>query len=125
MDPVSRNVYYFGEDVDSYTDGQVTGHEGSWLAGVNGARFGLAMPGTPTPRARYAQELAPGIAMDRSEIIAVNEQFTSQDVGRYQECIRTMETTPLEPRAREYKTYCPGIGLVKDGDLKLSEVTIP
>lgn len=63
--------------------------------------------------------------MDRAEVISVNEQFTSQDVGRYQACLRTRETTPLEPNAREYKTYCPGIGLVKDGDLKLSEVAIP
>ena len=125
MDPVTRNVYYFGEDVDTYQDGRVSGHEGSWLAGVDGAKFGLAMPGTPALRVRFSQELAPGVAMDRVEVIAVKEQFTSQDVARYQECIRTQETSPLEPKAREYKTYCPGIGLVKDGDLKLSEVTIP
>lgn len=125
MDPVTRNVYYFGEDVDEYENGKVTGHEGSWLSGVNGAKFGLAMPGTPAAGARYSQELAPNVAMDRVEIISVSEQFTSQDVARYQECIRTMETTPLEPKDREYKIYCPGIGLVKDGDLKLSEVTIP
>jgi hypothetical protein len=124
LDPASKNVYYFGEEVDTYSNGQVTGHEGSWLSGVNGARFGLWMPGSPRLRARYSQELAPGVAMDRVEVIAVSEQF-AQDVGRYQECIRTMETTPLEPKAREYKTYCPGIGLVKDGDLTLTEVTIP
>jgi hypothetical protein len=124
LDPASKNVYYFGEEVDTYENGQVTGHEGSWLSGVNGARFGLWMPGSPRLRARYSQELAPGVAMDRVEVIAVSEQF-AQDVGRYQECIRTMETTPLEPKAREYKTYCPGIGLVKDGDLTLTEVTIP
>jgi hypothetical protein len=124
MDSVTRNVYYFGEEVDTYSNGQVTGHEGSWLSGVNGAKFGLAMPGVPALHARFSQELAPGVAMDRVEVIAVSEQF-AQDVGRYQECIRTEETTPLEPKAREYKTYCPGIGLVKDGDLMLSEVTIP
>lgn len=125
MDPTTKDVYYFGEEVDTYENGQVTGHEGSWLSGVNGAKFGLMMPGTPTLHARFSQELAPRIAMDRAEVIAVQEQFTSQDVGRYQQCIRTLETTPLEPKAREYKTYCPGFGLVKDGDLKLSEVTIP
>ena len=125
MDPATRNVYYFGEDVDQYTNGQISGHEGGWRSGVNGARFGLLMPGTATLHARYAQELAPGVAMDRAEVIAVQEQFISQDVGRYQHCIRTEETSPLEPKAREYKTYCPGIGLVKDGDLKLSLVTIP
>ena len=124
VDPATRNVYYFGEEVDTYENGQVTGHAGSWLSGVNGATFGLWMPGSPRLRARYSQELAPGVAMDRVEVVAVKEQF-ADDVGRYQECIRTMETTPLEPKAREYKMYCPGIGLVKDGDLSLVEVTMP
>jgi len=125
LDPATRNVYYFGEDVDEYTNGQVTGHEGGWRSGVNGARFGMAMPGVPRLGARYAQELAPGIAMDRARVIATNEEFIARDVGRYQACIRTEETTPLEPKNREYKTYCPGIGLVKDGDLELTAVTIP
>lgn len=125
MDSATRNVYYFGEEVDAYKDGQVTGHEGTWISGVNGAKFGLMMPGTPVLHGRFSMELAPGVAMDRAEVIAMKEQFTSQDVARYQECIRTRESTPLEPKAREYKTYCPGIGLVMDGDLKLSEVTIP
>jgi hypothetical protein len=42
----TNDLYYFGEDVDVYKDGKVSGHEGSWLAGVNGARFGLMMPGS-------------------------------------------------------------------------------
>jgi hypothetical protein len=41
------SVYYFGEDVDMYEGGTVVHHEGSWRAGVNGARFGLLMPHRP------------------------------------------------------------------------------
>src|SRR5215468_5998152 len=36
-------VFYFGEDVDTYRDGKVSGHEDAWLSGMNGARFGLMM----------------------------------------------------------------------------------
>src|SRR5262245_55630303 len=43
----SKDVYYFGEEVDIYKGGKVVRHEGAWLAGQNGARFGLMMPGTP------------------------------------------------------------------------------
>src|SRR4051812_33260924 len=40
----SRDVYYFGEDVDIYKNGKVVGHEGAWLAGRHGALPGIAMP---------------------------------------------------------------------------------
>jgi hypothetical protein len=69
----TNNVYYFGEDVDIYRDGRVVGHEGSWLAGEGGARFGLAMPGSPLLGARYHQEFAPKRAMDRAEVVSLSE----------------------------------------------------
>ena len=43
IDSVTNDVYYFGEDVDVYKNGKVTGHEGTWLSGVKGAKFGLMM----------------------------------------------------------------------------------
>src|SRR3989442_13317689 len=43
----TSDVFYFGEDVDIYKGGKVISHEGSWLSGAGGARFGLAMPGDP------------------------------------------------------------------------------
>ena len=45
IDPVTTDVYYFGEDVDIYERGRIVNHEGAWLAGGRGARFGLMMPG--------------------------------------------------------------------------------
>jgi len=39
--------------------------------------------------------------------------------GSYTGCVRTEETTPLEAGTKEYKRYCPGVGLVEDGDLRL------
>jgi hypothetical protein len=123
-DPATQDVYSFGEDVDLYTDGRVTGHEGSWVSGVNGARFGLLMPAKPSLYQRFYREQAPGVAMDRAEIVALEEVF-SAEVGRYLGCVRVEETTPLESGPPDVKVYCPGIGLVRDGEFKLVEVTIP
>lgn len=40
IDARTRDVYYFGEDVDMYTGGQISSHGGAWLSGVGDARFG-------------------------------------------------------------------------------------
>lgn len=114
----SNSVYYFGEDVDVYKNEKVVGHGGSWLSGVNGARFGLMMPGIILLRSRYYQELAPGAAMDRAEIVGVNETVVTP-AERFTNCLKVEETTPLEPGSKEYKYYAAGIGLVQDGGLKL------
>ncbi len=39
--------------------------------------------------------------------------------GEFTNCLKVEETTPLEPRTREFKYYAPGIGLVQSGSLKL------
>jgi hypothetical protein len=114
----TNNVYYFGEDVDMYKDGKVAGHGGSWLSGKDGAKFGLLMPGTPLLGARYQQEVAPKVAMDRAEIVGVSETVKTP-VGEFKQCLKIEETTPLEKGEKEYKLYAPGIGQVQEGDLKL------
>jgi hypothetical protein len=112
------DVYYVGEDVDMYKHGKVTSHDGSWRHGSNGATFGLMMPGTPSVGLRYYQELAKGTAMDRAEIVSLNERVVVP-AGPFDQCLKTKETTPLEPLAREYKIYARGVGLIKDGSLEL------
>lgn len=114
----SHGVFYFGEDVDMYKNEKVVGHGGSWLAGVNGARFGLMMPGIILLRSRYYQELAPGVAMDRAEIVSMSETVVTP-AAQFTNCLKIEETTPLEPGNKEYKYYAAGIGLVQDGALKL------
>jgi hypothetical protein len=118
FDPITRNVYYFGEDVDSYKDGKVASHGGGWLSGTGAAKYGLAVPGDAKMGERYYQEVAPGAAMDRAEIVSTNETVTTP-AGLFHGCLKTEETTPLEPKSKEYKYYAPGIGLVVDGGLKL------
>ena len=122
FDPRDSAVYYFGEDVDMYRDGKITGHEGSWRSGVNGARFGLMMPGRPTVGTKYHQEVAPKVAMDRAEVTSVGDALKTPS-GSYTSCVHTRETTPLEPGTVEWKRYCPGVGLAEDGELKLTQFT--
>lgn len=111
-------VYYFGEEVDDYKDGKIAGHPGAWLSGEQGARFGLMMPGLPLLRARFYNEIAPKVAMDRAEVISVGVNFKTP-AGEFKNCLKIEETTPLEPGNTEHKHYAPGIGLVQDGSLKL------
>jgi hypothetical protein len=113
----TNSVYYFGEDVDIYKDGKIANHEGGWLAGVNGAKFGLMMPGLPLLKARFYQEIAPDVAMDRAEIISMNETLKTP-AGEFKNCLKTEESTPLET-GKEYKYYAPNIGIIQDGSLKL------
>jgi hypothetical protein len=112
------DVFYFGEDVDDYENGKVTGHGGAWLSGVNGARFGLMMPGTPVLGARYHQEIAPKVAMDRAEIVSLTATLKTP-AGKYEKCLKTEESSALEP-GKESKLYAPDIGLILDGKLKLT-----
>jgi hypothetical protein len=116
--PRTHDVYYFGEDVDTYKNGKVVNHEGAWRHGTNSAHFGLMMPGAPSPGLRYYQELAPKVAMDRVEIISLSETSTTR-AGVFDHCLTVKETTPLEMFAHERKVYAPGIGLIKDGSLDL------
>ena len=116
----THDVFYFGEDVDMYKGGKVVSHEGAWRSGVNGARFGLMMPAAPTRGAKFYQEIAPGVAMDRAAIVSLTETLRVP-AGSFTEVLKTEETTPLEPGVREYKYWAKGVGLIQDGDLKLTK----
>lgn len=120
MDKITGDLYYFGEDVDIYKDGKISGHEGAWLGGVNGARFGLMIPGKPAVGARYYQENAPKVAMDRAEIISVTEE-SKVPAGVFKNCLHTRESSALE-KGSEDKWYAPGVGLIKDEDFVLAKV---
>jgi hypothetical protein len=114
------SVFYFGEEVDDYEDGEVVSHGGEWLAGENGASAGIAMPGTVLLGSRYHQETAPGVAMDRAEIVSMDETLETP-AGTFEDVLAILETTPLEPGAEEIKYYAAGIGLLQDQELKLEE----
>jgi hypothetical protein len=53
----TNNAFYFGEDVDMYEDGKIVSHEGAWLAGQNGSKAGMIMPGKAEVGLKYYQEM--------------------------------------------------------------------
>lgn len=103
----TNSVYYFGEDAG-----------GAWIHGEKGARFGLMMPGTVLLGARHYQEIAPGAAMDRAEVMSLSETVETP-AGKFEKCLKVLETTPLEPDDKANKFYAPGVGLVREGGMKL------
>jgi hypothetical protein len=114
----TNNVFYFGEEVDIYENGMIVDHEGAWLAGEGTNRAGIIMPGTILLGARYYQEIAPSVALDRAEIIDTG-QVVQTPSGDFSDTLITRETTALEPDVAELKYYAAGIGLVQEEDLKL------
>ena len=113
----SGSVFYFGEEVDMYKNGKIINHEGAWIAeGKN--KSGLVMPGLALLGAKYYQEYAPDIAMDRAEILSTSESVATP-AGLFFNCLKTKETNALKPNEKEYKIYAPGIGLIKDENLLL------
>ena len=115
----SRDVYYFGEEVDNYEDGRIVDHDGAWLAGRRGAQPGIIMPDAAfLLGSRYFQELAPDVAMDRAEHVA-NDLEIDVPAGFMEDCVQVNETSPLEPGSVSTKVYCPGKGLVRDDELEL------
>lgn len=128
---VAGNVWYFGEDSQQIENGQVVGTEGSWLAGENGAEPGIIMKANPAVGDSYDQEVAPGTAEDHAEVLSL-DRTVSAPFGTFGNCLKTAETTPLEPDALEYKYYAPGIGQIKAKDItggdevvRLTRVILP
>ena len=113
------NVFYFGEDVDDYSKGKIVRHSGAWRADGKDSQAGIMMPGTILLGARYYQEIAP-TALDRAEILS-NDVTLKTPAGTFKNCLRVEETSGLDPNDKCYKTYAPGIGLIQDEDLLLTE----
>lgn len=114
----TRDVYCFGEDVDVYAKGVIASHEGTWRAGVDLALFGLMLPANPAAGAKWYIEQAEGVALDRAEVIELGKSVETP-AGKFEKCLEIEETTPLDSTERSRKVYARGIGLVKDGSLKL------
>ncbi len=102
----SQSVFYFGEAVDNYKRGKIVNHHGAWRHGVGGATAGLIMPALPLLGARYYQEVAPGVAMDRAEITAVNSRLRTP-YAALDNVLVTRESTPLELGVFGRRSLCP------------------
>ena len=120
----TNSIFYFGEDVDIYKGGVVVKNgtaAGAWRAFEGDNKPGIMMPGQTLIGARYYQEIAPGIALDRAEIIDNNATITVP-FGTFKGCLVVKETNPLESDSSEYKFHAPGIGLIIDEKLQLTNM---
>ncbi len=105
------NIWYLGEYVTNYSDGQVVDHSGSFEAGVDGAQAGVAMPANPKPGLSYRQEYYKGEAEDKAAVITVGEEQVQVPFGFFKKGIlMTRDLVPTEPKVQELKFYAPGVG---------------
>jgi hypothetical protein len=106
------NVWYLGEDSKEYENGQVVSTEGSWEAGIDGAKPGIIMEAQPKVGDVYQQECFPGVAEDQAKVLGRNAPV-STPFGDFGHTLRTRETTPSEPGVAEDKFYAQCIGMVR------------
>jgi hypothetical protein len=117
------DVWYFGEDVDDYEDGEIVGHEGGWRSGIDGAQPGILMLGSPVLGARYFQENAPGIALDRAEVIGIGAEPVTVPAGTFERTLTTEDSNPMSPGEADEKIFAYGVGNIVDEELELVEIT--
>jgi hypothetical protein len=110
------NVWYLGEATTDYEDGRPVSTEGSFEAGVDGAKAGIAMPAHPRVGMRYRQEFYKGHAEDRAKVVSLRERV-KVPLRRYRRTLMTLDSNPLEPDVLEAKFYARGVGLVLAVDL--------
>jgi hypothetical protein len=135
------DVWYCGEEVKDYEvfQGddpalpQLVSIDGSFKAGEDGAKAGIAFPGNPMPGAVYRQEFSVGNAEDVAEVLSTTyrygdnaelDRFVPGELARLLcdgDCVVTHEYTPLSPGSNERKYYAPGIGDFFDVDLNTGE----
>jgi hypothetical protein len=111
------NVWYFGEDSKSYENGKVVSTEGSWEAGVDGAKPGIVMLGQPHVGDLYRQEYYPGVAEDMAQVLQLDASVTVP-YGSFTDVLVTKDWTPLDPKVVENKYFAPGVGLVLERSAK-------
>ena len=102
------NVWYFGEDTAELNKaGKVTSREGTWRAGVDGAKAGIFMPAHPKVGQSFRQEYLKGQAEDHFAVVRLAGNS-----------LLTKEWTPLEPDTLDHKSYKRGVGLVREETVK-------
>ena len=112
------NVWYFGEDTAELdAKGRVTTREGTWHAGVDGAKPGIFMYAHPRVGQSARQEYLKGQAEDHFAVlrrgIAVTVPFKA-----FRGALLTKEWTPVEPGVLDHKYYARGIGTVLEQTVK-------
>lgn len=64
------------------------------------------------------------VAADRAEHVGMGLDVDAAGTT-FHDCVAVTETSPLEPGHESAKTYCPGVGLVRDNEAELTEFERP
>src|SRR5438093_12252569 len=110
------NVLYFGENTHELEDGLITTIDGTFMAGVNGDKPGIIMKAHPAISDFYRQEFSLNNAEDFAGTLSLTEVVTVR-AGSFNHCLKSEETTPLEPDLLEDKFYAPGVGNILTVDV--------
>ena len=118
---VDGNVWYFGEISQTFEDGELAGIEGSWTAGVDGAKPGIVMKAAPAVGDVYRQEFSLGTAEDIAEILSLTGSTTVPGASCQGNCLVTKDFSPLDAGVFERKYYAPGIGSILEVNPKTGD----
>jgi hypothetical protein len=108
----SGNVWYLGEDSFDLIDGRWVRSDGSWEAGVDGARAGIVMEAHPQVNDTYRQEYYAGHAEDMARVLSLSESVVVP-YGSFDSVLETKDWTPLEPNVAEHKYFARSVGQIK------------
>jgi hypothetical protein len=106
------NVWYLGEDSSDFVNGAWVRGDGSWEAGVDGAKPGIVMKADPSAGDIYRQEYYAGHAEDMAKVLNTDEPVIVS-YGSFDHALETSEWTPLERGVIEHKYYVKGVGNVR------------
>ena len=106
------NVWYFGEVTADYENGKVVSRSGAFESGKDGAEGGIAMPADPKVSDAFRIEHDPGNAMDMAWVVE-----TGLKAHGFENVIRVLEWSPLEPGLIVQKLYGRGVGLLAEDSL--------
>ena len=95
-----------------FENGQLVSLEGSWEAGVEGARPGIIMKAAPMVGDLYRQEFSLANAEDVAEVTSTTGTESVPAASCSGTCVVTRDFSPLEPDAEEQKFYAPGVGVI-------------
>lgn len=119
------SVWYLGEDVFNYEDGEVVDTDGTWVAGPD-APAAMIMPAHPKVGDVYRPENAPNRVFEEVTVSSV-DRTVSGPSGPVPGAI-TVEELHLDG-TREDKTFAPGYGEFSTGstggDLEAATLALP
>ncbi len=123
------NVHYCGENAKDYEyfdgddpeEAELVEIDGSFKAGLDGAKSGILVLAAPQAGDAYRQEFALGDAEDVVEVISTTGTESTPAASCTGTCVVTRDFSPLDPGPEENKYYAPGVGPFLEIDLESGE----